>query len=130
MPPPQPLLSEQAAFAKHLFIQGYPLWNPNPNLLPRARQNIGLRIGDVGTVDERGRFDFFFNILESLPGSDGSPPNFPPIEEDDIRCDDEDILPRVVVSSPETPWDVDQLDMLDVAGVTYASLPPQSSNSN
>ena len=72
---------------------------------------------------------FFFNILESLPGGDGSPPNFPPIEVDDFRCDDEDIPPREVVSSPETPWDVDQLDMLDVAGVTYATS-PQSSNGN
>ncbi|KAG8216998.1 hypothetical protein J3R82DRAFT_7311 [Butyriboletus roseoflavus] len=118
MPPPQPLLSEQAAFAKHLFVQGYPLWNPNPDSLPPARQSVGLRIGDVGTVDERGRFDFFFNILESLPGSADSLPNFPPIEEDDVRCDDEDLLPREVVSSPETPWQVDRLEVLDVAGVS------------
>ena len=128
--PPSQLLSEQAEFAKHLFIQGYPLWNPNPTLLPRARHSVGLRVGDVGTIDERGRFDLFFNILESLPGSAGSLPNFPPIEEDDVRCDDEDIPPREVVSSPETPWDVDQLDMSHVAGVTYASFLPQLSNAS
>ena len=126
--PPQPLLSEQAALAKHLFIQGYPLWNPDPDLLPRARQSVGLRIGDVGTVDERGRFDFFFNILESLPGSADSTPNFPPIEVDDIRCGGEDLAPREVVSSPETPWDVDQLEVLDVAGVTYVSFLPRPYN--
>ena len=124
MPPPQSLLSEQAAFAKQLFIQGYPLWNPDPSLLPRDRQSVGLRIGDVGTVDERGRFDFFFNVLEPLPGIAGSPLSFPPIEEVDIRCDGEDLLPREVVSSPETPWDVDQLDVLDVGGVTYVSFLP------
>ncbi|KAG8221677.1 hypothetical protein J3R82DRAFT_1962 [Butyriboletus roseoflavus] len=104
--PPQPLLSEQAAFAKHLFIQGYPLWSPDPELLPQARQSIGLRIGDVGTVDERGRFDLFFNILDPLP------PNFPPIEEDDsnFRSSSEDLVPLQVISSPETTWDVGQLE--------------------
>lgn len=126
--PPQPLLSEQAAFSKHLFIQGYPLWNPDPDLLPRTRQRVGLRIGDVGTVDERGRFDFFFNILESTPGIADSPPNFPSFEDDDVRCGGGDLLPREVVSSPETPWDVDQLDVLTVGGTAYACLLPHSDN--
>ena len=130
MSTPQPLLSEQAAFGKHLFTQGYPLWNPDPDLLPRARQSVGLRIGDVGTVDERGRFDFFFNVLEFLPGSAGSLPNFPPIVEDDVHCGGEDLLPRQVVSSPETPWEVDQLEVSDVGGITYASFLPQSYTSS
>ena len=124
MPPPQPLLSEQAAFAKHLFTQGYPLWNPDPDLLPQAYQRVGLRIGDVGTVDERGRFDVFFNILESAPESTYFPTNLRPIEDDDARCGGSDILPREVVSSPETPWDVDQVEVLTVGGVTYADFLP------
>ena len=123
MPLPQPFLSEQAAFAKHLFTQGYPLWNPDPDILPQAHQRVGLRIGDVGTVDERGRFDVFFNILESTPESAYFPTNLRPIE-DDARCGGSDILPREVVSSPETPWDVDQAEVLTVGGVTYADFLP------
>lgn len=124
MPPLESLLSEQAAFSKHLFMQGYPLWTPDPVLLPRDLQVVGLRIGDVGTVDERGRFDVFLNILDSLPGSSGTPPNlnFPPIMENDVRCDSEDISPREVVSSPKTSWDAEQLDMEFITGVTYANL--------
>ncbi|KAI9574445.1 hypothetical protein HD554DRAFT_38653 [Boletus coccyginus] len=90
-----PLLSEQAAFAKHLFMQGYPLWSPHPGLLPQARQSTGLRIGDVGTVDERGEFDVFFNILEATPGSADSLPIFPSIEDVHVRRDGGDILPLV-----------------------------------
>ena len=67
MPPLEPLLSEQAAFSKHLFMQGYPLWTPNPVLLPQDLQAVGLRIGDVGTVDEWGWFDVFLSILDFLP---------------------------------------------------------------
>ncbi|KAN0084118.1 hypothetical protein V8E55_007622 [Tylopilus felleus] len=113
-----PLLSEQAAFAKHLFTQGYPLWNPDPVLLPQSRQNVGLRIGDLGTVDERGRFEVFFNIFEPPPGGTGTPPNFPSIEENGIRCSSDNLLPRQVVSSPETHWDVDPLDVLTASDVT------------
>ncbi|KAI9458748.1 hypothetical protein HD554DRAFT_1701964 [Boletus coccyginus] len=116
--PPQPLLSEQAVFAKHLFIQGYPLWSPDPDLLPPARQRAGLRIGDVGTVDERGEFDVFFNILETSLGSAFSLPNFPSIEDADVHRGGGDILPREVVSSPETPWDVEPFDELTVGGAT------------
>jgi hypothetical protein len=121
MPPLEPLPSEQALFSKHLFLQGYPLWNPDPVLLPQGLQGVGLRIGDVGTVDERGRFDFFFNIIDPPSGSADIPPIFPPIEENDVRCSGEDISPREVVSSPETSWDVDQLDVETTTGVKYAS---------
>lgn len=118
MPPFESLPCEQAAFAKHLFTQGYPLWSPDPVLLPAACQSVGLKIGDVGTVDERGRFEVFFNILEPSPGISGSLPlNFPPVVENDTRCVDQDLLPREVVSSPGTPWNVDQLDMLTVADI-------------
>jgi len=119
--PPEHLLCEQAAFAKHLFIQGYPLWNPDPVLLLQTRQAVGLRIGDVGTVDERGRFDVFFNILDPGPGRADTPPILQPIDENDVRCSGEDISPREVISSPKTSWDVEQLDVQSVTGVTYAS---------
>lgn len=116
-PSSEPLLSEQAAFAKHLFIQGYPLWTPDPILLPPDLQRVGLRIGDVGTVDERGRFDVFFNILHSPP--EGTTP-FPfPIEKNGLRSSTDDISPREVVSSPETSWEVDPLEVESIAGVTY-----------
>ncbi|KAG8217022.1 hypothetical protein J3R82DRAFT_7338 [Butyriboletus roseoflavus] len=129
MPPTQTLPSLQAAFAKHLFIHGYPLWNPDPDLLPPACQSVGLRIGDVGTVDEQGRFDLFFNIFEPPPGNGGSPPNFPPIEQEDARCGGEDIPPREVASSPATMWDVDEVEaVMDDAGVRYASFLPYSSH--
>lgn len=122
MPPSETLLSEQAAFAKHLFTQGYPLWSPDPVLLPADDQMAGLQIGDIGTIDERGRFDLFFNILHPPPGSSDTPlPNIPPFVENDARRVDEDILPREVVSSPDTPWEVDQLDVLTVSNLTYAS---------
>jgi hypothetical protein len=101
MPPSGPLPSEQAAFAKHLFTQGYPLWSPDPVLLPAAEQRWGLQIGDVGIIDERGRFDLFFNILHPPPGS-SDPPNFPLVTENDARRLDEDMLPREVISSPDT----------------------------
>jgi len=123
MPPSESLPSEQATFAKHLFTQGYPLWSPDPVLLPAVRQSVGLKIGDVGTVDERGRFDVFFNILEPSPEiSDSLRLNLPPIVEDDTRCVDEELLPREVVSSPETPWVVDQIEVLTVADTRYASV--------
>ncbi|KAF8547789.1 hypothetical protein OG21DRAFT_1526924 [Imleria badia] len=120
MPPSESLPSEQAAFSKHLFTQGYPLWSPDPVLLPAVRQSVGLKIGDVGTVDERERFDVFFNILEPPPGiSDSLRPNFPPVVENDTRCLDQDLLHREVVSSPETSWEVDQsLEVMMVADMS------------
>ena len=121
------LPSEQAVFSKHLFIQGYPLWSPDPILLPQSLQGVGLRIGDVGTVDELGRFDTFFNILDPPPGSADTPPIFPPIEENDVRCSSQDISSREVISSPETSWDVDELEVETTTGITYAST---SSNNN
>ena len=121
MPPSEPLLSEQASFAKHLFVQGYPLWNPDPVLLPRNLQGVGLRIGDVGSVDERGRFDVFFNILDSTPGSSDTQPTFPPIDQNDVRRGSDDISPCEVVSSPKTSWDVDEILKEESNGFTYVS---------
>ncbi|KAF8554296.1 hypothetical protein OG21DRAFT_1104379 [Imleria badia] len=115
-----PLECEQAAFAKHLFIQGYPLWNPDPAFLPQGLQSVGLQIGDVGTVDDRGHFRVFFNILDPPPGGIDTPSIFPPIEENYVRCSTEDISPRGVVSSPETSWDIDlsDLDSEPIVGIS------------
>lgn len=119
-----PLECDQAAFAKHLFIQGYPLWNPDPVVLPQGRQGVGLRMGDVGTVDEKGHFRVFLNILDPSPGGADTLLISPPIEENDMRCRTEDILPREVVSSPETSWDVDPSDSESIAGVRCATTLP------
>ncbi|KAJ7181570.1 hypothetical protein C8R43DRAFT_870053, partial [Mycena crocata] len=50
---------------------GYPMWQPGPNLdgrLHRKYRQRGISIGDVGCINSRGTFDFFFNIL--LAGND------------------------------------------------------------
>lgn len=73
---------------------------------------MGLGGGD-GTVGERGRCDVFLKIFEPPTGiSDGIQLNFPPLAavEIDTRFIDESILPVEVVSFPESPLDVDQLD--------------------
>ncbi|KAI9567826.1 hypothetical protein HD554DRAFT_2172886 [Boletus coccyginus] len=85
----------------------------------------------VGTVDERGRFDFFFNILEPSPEiSDSLRLNLPRVVEDDTRCVDEELLPREVVSSPETPWAVDQIEVLTVADTSRKTTQYSSTLSN
>jgi hypothetical protein len=41
---------------------GYPLWTPEPhNFLPEYEEE-GIRIGDVGIVNEHGLFEFSFNV--------------------------------------------------------------------
>ena len=61
---------------------GYPLWIPGPDLsLPRAYQQRGITVGDVGILTERGGFDFLFNIHEAADSSanDGQvPPGYEP----------------------------------------------------
>ena len=61
---------------------GYPLWMPEPHNFSPEYEALGIRIGDVGIVNESGLFEFSFNIC--LPAHDpinaGSrlPPSFVP----------------------------------------------------
>ncbi|KAI3610019.1 multiple ankyrin repeats single kh domain [Moniliophthora roreri] len=60
------LQSESEVYARMLLLKkkGYPLWNPNvSDDLPPEYRKRGVSIGDVGTIDEEGRFEYFFNIL-------------------------------------------------------------------
>ena len=82
--------------------------------MPPVRQDDGLKIGDVGTIDELGGFDVFFNLLDFTSGSADFPLNFTP---NDVHRSGEDLQPREVVSSPQTAWNVEQLTVVDV---TYA----------
>ena len=45
--------------AKHI---GYPLWRPEPVAIPPECKAEGIHIGDVGIVNEKGLFEFSFNI--------------------------------------------------------------------
>ena len=93
--PPPPLLSRQDEFARHGFQEGYPLWNPDPVLLPQGSQNKGLEIGDIGTVDEDGCFCTILNIYRSPDPALAMEPNI---------YISETFETRHVFSSPETSW--------------------------
>ena len=54
---------------------GYPLWMPEPHNLPPEYEALGIRIGDVGIVNENGLFEFSFNIC--LPANDPINSAFP-----------------------------------------------------
>lgn len=102
LPPPLPLItylsnitlfimppSPDEIYCRLLFTKnkkgGYPLWIPEPNkALPKACQERGVTIGDVGLITDDGQFDFLFNICEeethpvnggpshSIPGNENS----------------------------------------------------------
>jgi hypothetical protein len=42
---------------------GYPLWMPEPHNLPPEYEALGIRIGDVGIVNENGLFRIFVQYL-------------------------------------------------------------------
>ena len=106
MPPAQPL-SHQDAFARHGFLEGYPLWNPAPVSLPQRRKTDGLKIGDVGVIDRDGCFNALFNICSppdrALERAYGFPPDCERIEKP-IILNFKSFPPGHVFSSPETSW--------------------------
>ena len=73
--------------------RGFPLWVPDPNqALPLDYRRTGVRIGDVGIINDTGGFSFLFNIC--LPRDHpvnprDLPENFapisPPMEATDIE---------------------------------------------
>ncbi|CAA7271130.1 unnamed protein product [Cyclocybe aegerita] len=44
---------------------GFPLYSPVGNLTSRPQEHIkqGVSVGDVGLIDERGQFTYFFNVF-------------------------------------------------------------------
>ncbi|KIK58590.1 hypothetical protein GYMLUDRAFT_112745, partial [Collybiopsis luxurians FD-317 M1] len=70
--------------------RGYPLWKPKPDeRLPVEYRRNGVRIGDIGILNEFGGFDYLFNVClpEDHPVNVGRvPTDFRPlqgIDEDD-----------------------------------------------
>jgi len=62
--------------------RGFPLWRPVPPSLPEAHLEQGFSIGDVGCLDRKGGFQYWFNIFypRNHPIQDDVPRNFKPIE--------------------------------------------------
>jgi len=80
-------VSAQDTFALLLLHHkhGYPLWVPEPNMsLPPALYAEGIRIGDVGLVNQNGYFTSLFNIFrdknDPVNTWNGVPPDFQPLE--------------------------------------------------
>ncbi|KIK49990.1 hypothetical protein GYMLUDRAFT_266261 [Collybiopsis luxurians FD-317 M1] len=64
-------LSPMEVYTRELLVhgRGYPLWQPKPaENMPEAYRKEGVRIGDVGFLDESGGFFFLFNVC--LPADD------------------------------------------------------------
>ncbi|KAJ7603707.1 hypothetical protein DFH06DRAFT_328593 [Mycena polygramma] len=87
--PPPPTwgdsLSESENYRSQLLRQkrGYPLYIPDPQMLPAEYRVHGVQIGDVGSVTSDGEFDFYFNIF--LPAEHPinvhrTPANFTPMQ--------------------------------------------------
>ncbi|KAJ7094099.1 hypothetical protein C8R44DRAFT_645531 [Mycena epipterygia] len=58
-------MSDRQSYTKLLASKGlgYPLWHPQPiDSLPSDYKKEGVRIGDVGYINDRGAFSFLFNI--------------------------------------------------------------------
>lgn len=57
-------LVESELYARLLLPRkkGYPLWKPRPDEhLPEEYRRIGVRIGDIGILNDSGGFDYLFN---------------------------------------------------------------------
>ncbi|KAJ7572927.1 hypothetical protein C8J56DRAFT_760925, partial [Mycena floridula] len=59
---------------------GYPLWIPEPaSQLPDAYRAQGVSIGDLGSINDDGGFDYLFNICQPADhpiNADGTPDDF------------------------------------------------------
>ena len=79
-------------YLRHLITKGRgsPLWIPAPNKsLPIEYQRTGILLGDVGIIDQRGTFDFLFNIC--LPANHPLNRNKVPENFSQLSIDAEDI---------------------------------------
>lgn len=114
----------QDVYARNLLShRGYPLWTPEPNIeLPECYQREGLKIGDVGVVDEDGSFDVFFNITlpreHPLHAPDGVPDNFTQVK---LRREDYKIVhvaecPGRVITSSNVDRSISSIDPFDLNG--------------
>ncbi|GAV99971.1 Pkinase-domain-containing partial [Lentinula edodes] len=69
--------------------RGYPLWLPKPHQgLPEEYRRVGVRIGDVGILNELGGFDYLFNacLPADHPVNIGRvPPDFRHLQGVDVR---------------------------------------------
>jgi hypothetical protein len=60
----RPYESATATYTRILLARhiGYPLWTPEPFNIPPEYEAEGIRIGDIGIVNEDGLFEFSFNF--------------------------------------------------------------------
>ncbi|KIK50064.1 hypothetical protein GYMLUDRAFT_118974, partial [Collybiopsis luxurians FD-317 M1] len=73
-------------YARTLLLakRGYPLWKPKAQgaRLPDAYKGEGVRIGDIGILNEFGGFTYLFNVFHSADHAINAgrvPPNFKPL---------------------------------------------------
>jgi hypothetical protein len=80
------LQSPVQIYAAHVSSEdnGWALWRPEPSEnLPWAYRLRGMRVGDVGYVDQRGGFEYLFNITcsaDDLVNLGRVPHNFTPFD--------------------------------------------------
>ena len=85
--------------------RGFPLWRPAPPSQPEAHKEKGFSIGDVGCLDDRGGFQYWFNIFypRDHPVQDDVPLKFKPIEppmsEWKIQVSANDLSPGTILCS-------------------------------
>ncbi|KAK7022761.1 hypothetical protein VNI00_016964 [Paramarasmius palmivorus] len=89
--------------------EGHPLWRPEPSLKPpHAHAQDGIRIGDVGIIDDNEPFDFLFNITvpseHPINAPYGAPDGFEKIEESSLEFGEESRDVDEHVSGPMRSW--------------------------
>lgn len=86
-------LVESEVYARLLLPRkkGYPLWKPKPDeRLPEEYRRVGVRIGDIGILNDSGGFDYLFNACLSAD----HPVNFGRVPQDFVQLivDDNDTV--------------------------------------